>query len=75
MVQNNRETQLVIRCTQELRDEVEILAREKGQSIAEWMRRTIQKEVELSKHMTQKEDELEVRIEAIVRKILAEGKK
>ena len=75
MVQNNRETQLVIRCTQELRDEVEILAKEKGQSIAEWMRRTIQKEVELSKHMTQKEDELEVRIEAIVRKILAEGKK
>ena len=75
MVQNNRETQLVIRCTQELRDEVEILAKEKGQSIAEWMRRTIQKEVEFSKHMTQKEDELEVRIEAIVRKILAEGKK
>lgn len=73
MVQKNRETQLVVRCSQELRDEAEALARRDGQSLAEWMRRAVQEKVDREKNQTT-DDELELRIEAVLKKMLAEAK-
>lgn len=71
MVQRNRETQLVIRCTWELREEVEELAKKDGQSLAEWMRRAVQEKIERDKHDL-KDDELEKKIESVLKKMLAE---
>lgn len=73
MVQRNRETQLVIRCTWEVREEVEALAKRDGQSIAEWMRRAVQEKIDREKNQTT-DDELELRIEAVLKKMLAEAK-
>ena len=77
MVQRNRETQLVVRCSQELRDEAEALARRDGQSLAEWMRRAVQEKVDREKSSDTEyisADELDARIEAVLRKMLAEAK-
>lgn len=77
MVQKNRETQLVVRCSQELRDEAEALARRDGQSLAEWMRRAVQEKVDREKSSDTEyvsADELDARIEAVLRKMLAEVK-
>lgn len=77
MVQKNRETQLVVRCSQELRDEAEALARRDGQSLAEWMRRAVQEKVDREKSSDAEyvsADELDARIEAVLKKMLAEAK-
>lgn len=71
MVQRNRETQLVVRCSQELRDKAEVLARRDGQSLAEWMRRAVQEKVEREEHNVN-DEELEAKIESVLKRMLAE---
>jgi hypothetical protein len=56
-----------------VREEVEALAKRDGQSIAEWMRRAVQEKIDREKNQTT-DDELELRIEAVLKKMLAESK-
>jgi hypothetical protein len=56
-----------------VREEVEALAKRDGQSIAEWMRRAVQEKIDREKNQTT-DDELELRIEAVLKKMLAEAK-
>jgi hypothetical protein len=56
-----------------VREEVEALAKRDGQSIAEWMRRAVQEKIDREKNQTT-DDELELRIEAVLKKMLVEAK-
>ena len=62
-----------IRCVKSLRDDAEASAKKQGQSLAEWIRRAIQEKLEREKNQTT-DDELELRIEAVLKKMLAEAK-
>lgn len=62
-----------IRCVKSLRDEAEASAKEQGQSLAEWIRRAIQEKLDREKNQTA-DDDLDARIEAVLRKMLAEAK-
>ena len=70
MVQKNRESQLVIRCTEELRAKVDELAGRNGQSVAEWVRRAVINEIERQTGTTSNED----MIRRIVREEMAASK-
>ena len=45
-MQKNRDTQFTVRCDDKMRAEVEQRAQEAGQSVVEWIRRAIQKELD-----------------------------
>jgi len=45
-MQKNRDTQFTVRCDDKMRAEVEQRAQEAGQSVVEWIRRAIQRELD-----------------------------
>lgn len=63
-----------IRCAKSLRDMAEESAKEQGQSLAEWIRRAIQEKLDREKNKVS-DDDLDARIEAVLKKMLAEAKR
>lgn len=72
MIMNNtdNETQLTIRCSADMRRLAETHAATKGQSVAEWIRRAIQMQIDADDRRANAPSDEEQRIAAIVEKIL-----
>lgn len=73
MVQYNREASITVRCDNELKEQAEQLAREKGQSLVEWIRRAIKEKIDRDVSSTD-EAQIEETVRRILLKMRSEGK-
>lgn len=76
MANEDNESQFTLRCSLEMRQKAEKLAKMKGQSLAEWLRRAVQNEIdrEVNGESDISDDELRETIRSVVEEVLAEKK-